>query len=130
MTFTHIITRTIQANVFSLLPQVLTFALFKVPNIGLYFFLIDFAICKAYAFSVIVSLNTRKSAQALFTGSGLPSGPTGTSISMRTLSVSGRNTNPRDVRHSVELIDIRGANTWGADTWDADDMERQMHTKS
>ncbi|KAE9410505.1 hypothetical protein BT96DRAFT_378743 [Gymnopus androsaceus JB14] len=60
MTFTHIITRTIQANVFSLLPQVLTFALFKVPNIGLYFFLIDFAICKAYAFSVIVSLNTRR----------------------------------------------------------------------
>ncbi|KAE9407143.1 hypothetical protein BT96DRAFT_147906 [Gymnopus androsaceus JB14] len=121
MTFMQIITRTIQANVFSLVSQVLTFALFQVPNIGLYFFLIDFTVCKTYAFSAIVSLNTRKSAKALFNASDLQSpGPTSVNISMGTLSVSGRNTNARDV---VEGNDIRESNSW------VDDAERQIQTK-
>lgn len=59
--FNKIIARTIQANILSLLSQVVTFALFK-ADIGLYFFLNDFTVVKVYAFSLIISLNTRKTA--------------------------------------------------------------------
>ncbi|KIK68027.1 hypothetical protein GYMLUDRAFT_805033 [Collybiopsis luxurians FD-317 M1] len=94
LTFLDIIVRTIQANVYSLLSQVLTFALFRVRNIGLYFFLIDFTITNVYAFSVITSLNTRKQAKALFNNSDSQSGPS-SGVFLNTFSIT-RQEGPRE----------------------------------
>ncbi|THV00192.1 hypothetical protein K435DRAFT_964136 [Dendrothele bispora CBS 962.96] len=58
--FNRIITRTIQANLLSLVSQVTTFILFK-ANVGFYFVFNDFMITKTYAFSLIMSLNMRSS---------------------------------------------------------------------
>ncbi|KAK0445976.1 uncharacterized protein EV420DRAFT_909700 [Desarmillaria tabescens] len=57
--FNQIISRTVQANVLSLISQVLTFAFYK-ADIGLYFFLVDFTIVKVYTFSLLCSLNGRE----------------------------------------------------------------------
>ncbi|EJD51007.1 hypothetical protein AURDEDRAFT_160148 [Auricularia subglabra TFB-10046 SS5] len=78
-----IISRTVQANVLSLVNQVLTFILFK-ADIGMYFFLNDVLVSKIYAFSLLVSLNARRSSTALFNLSGSQtrskSAPTGSNI--------------------------------------------------
>ncbi|KAG6915830.1 hypothetical protein DXG01_009663 [Tephrocybe rancida] len=81
-TFKDIISRTIQANVLSLISQVVTFALFK-AHVGLYFFLNDFTVVKVYAFSLIVSLTTRKGASAGYNTSetSATSRPAGISLS-------------------------------------------------
>lgn len=52
--FNRIISRTVQANVFSLVSQTTTFALYKL-DVGMYFFLNDVVICKVYAFSLLTS---------------------------------------------------------------------------
>lgn len=53
-TFNQIISHTVQANVFSLISQTLTFVLFKL-DVGMYFLLNDVVICKVYAFSLLTS---------------------------------------------------------------------------
>ncbi|EJD50125.1 hypothetical protein AURDEDRAFT_112276 [Auricularia subglabra TFB-10046 SS5] len=64
-TFNAIISRTVQANVFSLISQTLTFVLFKI-DAGMFFFLNDVVMAKVYAFSLLTSLNARRSSTALF----------------------------------------------------------------
>jgi len=69
MTFNSIISRAVQANIFSLVSQIMTFVLFKV-NTGFFFFLNDVVLCKIYCFSLLTSLNARRSATGLFTKTG------------------------------------------------------------
>ncbi|KAJ7843488.1 hypothetical protein B0H13DRAFT_2364727 [Mycena leptocephala] len=64
-TFNQIIARAVQANVLSLISQVMTFILYK-ANLGLYFFLVDFTIVKVYTFSLLCSLNARTSKSSAF----------------------------------------------------------------
>ncbi|KAG6915828.1 hypothetical protein DXG01_009661 [Tephrocybe rancida] len=83
--FKVIISRTIQANVLSLASQIGIFALFM-SNVGLYFFLNDFTVVKVYAFSLIVSLITRKGAYATHNTSETSATPRPTGISLTHLS--------------------------------------------
>ncbi|KAF8066573.1 hypothetical protein FPV67DRAFT_1767556 [Lyophyllum atratum] len=113
--FNQIISRTVQANVLSLLSQVVTFALFK-ADIGLYFFLNDFTVVKIYAFSLIVSLNTRKSPTAIFdtTESSQTSRPGGISLSNLSSNARGGTRPPPTVSISVrQNVDVDG------DSWEA-----------
>ncbi|KAG6916015.1 hypothetical protein DXG01_008826 [Tephrocybe rancida] len=76
-TFNDIISWTVQANILSLITQVVAFALLRF-DVGFYFceqfesdtFLNDFTVVKVYAFSLIVSLNTRKGASDISSTSG------------------------------------------------------------
>ncbi|KAH7097810.1 hypothetical protein BKA62DRAFT_832977 [Auriculariales sp. MPI-PUGE-AT-0066] len=66
-----VISRTIQANVFSLISQIATFLLFKL-NVGMYFFWNDVVITKVYVFSLLITLNARRSSSALYNVSTIP----------------------------------------------------------
>ncbi|KAH8822724.1 hypothetical protein DL96DRAFT_1714168 [Flagelloscypha sp. PMI_526] len=60
---TRILSRTVQANILSLIFQVATFILYK-ANLGLYFVFSDFMLVKVYTFSLIVSLLIRRGREA------------------------------------------------------------------
>ncbi|KAG6906363.1 hypothetical protein DXG01_014317 [Tephrocybe rancida] len=105
-TFHDIITRTIQANTLSLFSQVASFALFN-ADVGLYFLLTDFTVVKVYAFSLIVSLNTRKGASDISSASGT-SGPAGISLSHLSSAIFRGGARPApnisiDVHQDVEV---------------------------
>ncbi|KZW01235.1 hypothetical protein EXIGLDRAFT_830197 [Exidia glandulosa HHB12029] len=116
LTFNAIISRTVQANVFSLLSQVLTAILMK-ANIGLYFFLNDVTITKVYAFSLLVSLGARRSKSSMFsmsekTSKGETSGG-GNQISLSNLH-SRQGLGPRQVQgiRVTENISVHGDDEW------------------
>ncbi|KAH7087276.1 hypothetical protein BKA62DRAFT_646819, partial [Auriculariales sp. MPI-PUGE-AT-0066] len=58
-----VISRTIQANVVSLISQIVSFILFK-RDVGMYFFWHDVVVTKVYIFSLLITLNARRSSAA------------------------------------------------------------------
>ncbi|KAF8823438.1 hypothetical protein HHX47_DHR10000348 [Lentinula edodes] len=67
-----IIVRTLQCNVLALLSQVAMFVMFFLksnPNVGAYFFFNDFLVVKIYAFSLLLTLNARKTMATKFDSS-------------------------------------------------------------
>ncbi|KZV94803.1 hypothetical protein EXIGLDRAFT_834769 [Exidia glandulosa HHB12029] len=126
-TFNAIISRTVQANVFSLISQTLTFVLFKL-DVGMFFFLNDVTICKVYAFSLLTSLNARRSSTAMFnlSRSQISTGPTSNNISLNQISANSRANRPPVVRitETVEMTteadwDQKNAHEHG--DWDSKD---------
>ncbi|KAJ6556444.1 hypothetical protein B0H19DRAFT_1152584 [Mycena capillaripes] len=59
--FREIISRTVEANVLSLLAQTVSVGLFNRPQVGFYFVLTDMTLAKIYTFSLLVSLCGRHS---------------------------------------------------------------------
>ncbi|KAG6910355.1 hypothetical protein DXG01_011424 [Tephrocybe rancida] len=113
-TFNDIISRTIQSNILSLFIQVLSFVLFK-ANIGLWFFLDDFTAVKVYAFSLIVSMNTRGTSTIYNTPeTSETSRPAGISLSQ----LSSANFRGRAQPASNVSINVRQEVEVEADSWE------------
>ncbi|KAH7090890.1 hypothetical protein BKA62DRAFT_776483 [Auriculariales sp. MPI-PUGE-AT-0066] len=66
-----VISRTIQANVVSLISQIVSFVLFK-RDVGMFFLLHDVVVTKVYIFSLLITLNARRSSAAPDRSSTLP----------------------------------------------------------
>ncbi|KAJ3717572.1 hypothetical protein DFJ43DRAFT_1043100 [Lentinula guzmanii] len=67
-----IIVRTLQCNALALLSQVAMFVMFFLksnPHVGAYFFFNDFLVVKIYAFSLLLTLNARKTMASKFDSS-------------------------------------------------------------
>jgi len=77
----QIISRTIQANILSLVCQIVTVALLKL-NVGFYFMITDVILTKVYTFSVLSSLNAR---MACSPGSEANRQPTGGSLPLSSI---------------------------------------------
>lgn len=117
MTFNGIVSRTVQANFFSLISQVMTTILLNL-DIGFYFILNDVTITKVYAFSLIVSLLARRSQSSLFTMSEKTTnrGDASANISLSNL---GTTQNPRltpgqrpPVVHVTQTVSVQQDESW------------------
>ncbi|KAH7101235.1 hypothetical protein BKA62DRAFT_619017 [Auriculariales sp. MPI-PUGE-AT-0066] len=62
-----VLSQLVQTNVLSLVSQIMTLVFFK-AHAGLYFMLNDVVLAKIYCFSLLISLNARRSDSAVFTG--------------------------------------------------------------
>ncbi|EJD51415.1 hypothetical protein AURDEDRAFT_159817 [Auricularia subglabra TFB-10046 SS5] len=136
-TFNAIIVRTIQANVFSLISQTLTFVLFKVEA-GMFFFLNDVIIAKIYALSLLTSLNARQSPtaflnlkQSVTSTAGMSNG---ISLGMTTFSVSRRRASVMRTSQTIDEQDHGSAISssskvdvdWGATSHGTDQSQTNV----
>lgn len=121
LTFNAIISRTVQANVVSLISQVLTAILMK-ANLGLWFFFNDVTITKIYTFSMLVSLNARRSQSAMFGTSEMRSkGETsGREISLNNLSYQRSGHFVRSGAGSAPVVHVSENVTVHADDWESE----------
>ncbi|KAJ6528537.1 hypothetical protein B0H19DRAFT_1194733 [Mycena capillaripes] len=80
--FREIISRTVEANVLSLLGQTVSVGLFNRPQVGFYFVLTDMTLAKIYTFSLLVSLCGRHSDGRESLSGGAPSSRSGEQVAL------------------------------------------------
>ncbi|KAH7096894.1 hypothetical protein BKA62DRAFT_774775 [Auriculariales sp. MPI-PUGE-AT-0066] len=110
---------------------------FKI-DAGMYFFLNDVILTKIYAFSLLTSLNARRSSNALFNTTGLTSHQSQNGVSLSNLSngrrggtalgTYGGSKNHAPVVRITETVDVATDGEWDRQTGEYNDKKSQVGT--